>query len=92
MNDTEIFNLKQRALQVSGKKPLFCQCIDQEICFYTDFTPDAEEFPELEKCEECKRLVPYCYMSDGDFLCNSCYTKKNWQNRSVVSVVLGESL
>lgn len=82
----ELFNNYQKRLQKLGEHPFFCTC-EKKPCNYT--TPDDADKAELDECEECKRLVPFCYMGYGDGLCNFCWSAKNWQNRSITEVVLG---
>lgn len=80
-----LFNQYQKRLQTNGEKPLFCTCKINPCTYRVE--EDADK-AELDECEECKRLVPFCYMGYGDGLCNFCWGAKNWQNCSVVEVVL----
>lgn len=81
-----LFNLLQKtACEVGTKKPIYCQCktiscyffeCECDNCSNADCQEPSHLVPILDECENCGRLVPWCFMGSGDELCNECWGKQ----------------
>ena len=80
-----LFNLLQEtACTIGNRKPIYCTC-KTTSCYYfeceNEDCPDAycqepsHLSPVLSECNFCTRLVPWCFMGEGDELCDECWGK-----------------